>query len=585
VALQITGDFFVDDRDLAAIQLTIRQTESGGNYQERSNGIAFGAYQFVDTTWKKYGGFTHASDAPPAVQDARAAIDIRAALSAHGGSAASVFIQWYWPRTFNEPAWLDKIPRPDLGNKKTVREYAELQLQRLQANLGRTPSNAVTLTPTDNAGALLIGGTIKPAPQLEVDIIDDLELRGSKLTARVAEAAIGLSLDFSADEVSQVEITFLDPGFKIWAMGILSKGNTGTWRGWPMVITAYKINSGAEQITVTMRSKVANELRKERVPDIWSGQSGAEWLADRVAKAGGVALCEQDATRPTITKSQTDTRPESDWDVGKRISAEVGMLFFEVAGIVIRAHASWIVERFPPVATWTWGKDDFLVDAQVSADEDNDLAKIDPVEITVTVLASIAAQCRPGHPIRWAGLPGTEGVYLTTSVHVEAGEPTGEVVLRTPVDPDVSSSPDSKSGQVQTIVQWMSAQMQHGVYELNAPRDLSNPDPHVFDCSSLVWNAVRRNGGPTDFPGSAQQQLDYCRRKGTIISVDAAIHIYGALLFNDRPQPPDHVAVSLGDGRTIEAANPNVDIIIGKATASRFNAAALIPGVDYGGIH
>jgi LysM repeat protein len=51
----------------------IRARESGGNYAENTGNGYYGAYQYNDSTWGGYGGYKHASDAPPAVQDAKAA--------------------------------------------------------------------------------------------------------------------------------------------------------------------------------------------------------------------------------------------------------------------------------------------------------------------------------------------------------------------------------------------------------------------------------------------------------------------------------------------------------------------------------
>lgn len=57
-----------------AIPESIVMCESGGNYQaENPTSTASGAYQIIDSTWDGYGGYSSASDAPPSVQDERAA--------------------------------------------------------------------------------------------------------------------------------------------------------------------------------------------------------------------------------------------------------------------------------------------------------------------------------------------------------------------------------------------------------------------------------------------------------------------------------------------------------------------------------
>jgi len=57
-----------------AIPASIVECESGGDYAAQNDvSTASGAYQITDGTWAGYGGYGHASDAPPAVQDAKAA--------------------------------------------------------------------------------------------------------------------------------------------------------------------------------------------------------------------------------------------------------------------------------------------------------------------------------------------------------------------------------------------------------------------------------------------------------------------------------------------------------------------------------
>jgi hypothetical protein len=54
---------------------SVKRCESGGNYQAQNSGSsASGAWQIIDGTWGGYGGYEHAKDAPPELQDEKAAL-------------------------------------------------------------------------------------------------------------------------------------------------------------------------------------------------------------------------------------------------------------------------------------------------------------------------------------------------------------------------------------------------------------------------------------------------------------------------------------------------------------------------------
>jgi hypothetical protein len=143
--------------EMAAILDTIRMVESGGDYSAPKNrGGASGAYQFIDSTWDGYGGYTSAYLAPPEVQDARAASGVQSILAEYG-DVAYVPIIWYWPRAADDPTQLDVVPMPSAGNRLTVREYQHRWLETYAERDGEhTVGECVGATPSVDGYALPI---------------------------------------------------------------------------------------------------------------------------------------------------------------------------------------------------------------------------------------------------------------------------------------------------------------------------------------------------------------------------------------------------------------------------------------------
>jgi cell wall-associated NlpC family hydrolase len=110
-------------------------------------------------------------------------------------------------------------------------------------------------------------------------------------------------------------------------------------------------------------------------------------------------------------------------------------------------------------------------------------------------------------------------------------------------------------------------------YVFGAEVALEDPSPRAFDCSELVqWAAAQV--GATIPDGSAQQML-HCAKAGTNISVEQALLVRGALLLR-----VGHVAISLGDGRTIEARGKEYGVGIFDERHT-WTMGALVPGLRY----
>jgi hypothetical protein len=132
--------------DVDAIAATIRDRESSGDYQARADGsTASGAYQFTDAAWAGHGGYPHAWQAPPDVQDAKATQHIDSILTANDGDLSAVPVVWYLGHlpAPDDPAW-DTIPSPDAGNRLTPRQYQTAWLDTYATHANGPASSGAT---------------------------------------------------------------------------------------------------------------------------------------------------------------------------------------------------------------------------------------------------------------------------------------------------------------------------------------------------------------------------------------------------------------------------------------------------------
>jgi hypothetical protein len=126
-------------------------------------------------------------------------------------------------------------------------------------------------------------------------------------------------------------------------------------------------------------------------------------------------------------------------------------------------------------------------------------------------------------------------------------------------------------------------------YVFGAEVSETDPNPSVWDCAEFTqWSAYQVGA---EIPGSSFEQYLDLKAKGLVIPVEQGMNTPGALLFHFSAEPTPgggrpsqaHVALSLGDGTTVEAQSSNVGVIVDDNAAGRFEYAALLPNVDYSG--
>jgi cell wall-associated NlpC family hydrolase len=201
---------------------------------------------------------------------------------------------------------------------------------------------------------------------------------------------------------------------------------------------------------------------------------------------------------------------------------------------------------------------------------------------------------RPWGPYR--GISETTGTDLTAA-HAAVESASSHGLLGTDFDVGVRPLHPGDAAEAHPALQTFihAALAQAGdQYNASITPKLDDPDPHAFDCSSLVQWAAHQAG--VDLNRTAEAQYLQLKAMGSSISVEQALHTPGALLFHlpHEPSPGEafgpnaHVAISLGDGRTIEAVGSKygvreVDVASFHTGGSGFfTRAAVIPGLADG---
>lgn len=138
---------------------------------------------------------------------------------------------------------------------------------------------------------------------------------------------------------------------------------------------------------------------------------------------------------------------------------------------------------------------------------------------------------------------------------------------------------------IEDVLLWAIAQ-RGDRYVFGAEASPLDPDPKAFDCSELVEWASARAGVTPKVPDGAYNQWLHCRLQKTELTVTAALALRGALLFvgdgtGVGRQAITHVAISLGDGTTVEARGRLWGVGTWATKGRTWNYGARIPGVDY----
>lgn len=419
-----------------------------------------------------------------------------------------------------------------------------------------------------------------------------LIVRGGKLRANVAESITSATLSLSSQEVTQLDLVIVDNDFDLARSGLFDpgsrtrRGSRCDYAGLALEVRAVELAPRGTDNTlrITARSVGAGNARRMRGHRVRRGLSPTQYVA-LGAKEAGLKFIGQPSAKRKLVARQKD---ESEWDTWQRLATEVGFYCFEAAGTVYFGKPTWIIDHTKVLrVAWNGAKTGAAIDELPTCRRSGDDAKR-AATITARLRGRLGEDALPGMRYVQHGIPLFDGAYMVDTVTIPlADQQPATVQAVTPVNPkpqpppkpsrssggDTSSTPGSSSGATgaRSAAAFAAVALAQAGdnYVYGAEAAISDPDPNAFDCSELVEWAAGRVG--VTFPGTSSTMIE----AAIGISVEQAIRTRGALLWT-----PGHIAISLGNGRTIEAANSRVGVVSYSASG-RFSRGGLIPGMRY----
>lgn len=456
---------------------------------------------------------------------------------------------------------------------------------------------------------------------------------GSKHHANVLDAVTSMNMRETITGASTVEITLQDEHRKVlrsvlagtrstiqldgagFELAATSKSGTSlTLTFEDMAVAALRRKHGARAVAgnIMSRAQFCATLAREVSWIKVAAAPGAKSLV-QLARGSGVKLTTSSSgdvggwgdygttsVAPTTPKTSTSTTTasgqvsregnesrsddEDSWAAIGRILGEINWRACVVRGVLYLAPDSFLIDR---------ARDAYaLTEASKGVDNidfDWDIGK-PAATATLTVWAGIHALAA-GSPVSLSKMGPANGKWLVETIErspftklctvslvrpqptlpeprdlrQDATSDIGEGGWGLPVDIG-GSGPGAGSGSIAD--RFVNAALSQN----GKPYVWGGSGPNSFDCSGLVQWAARKVG--VSFPKPVLSMLGNCRR----IPIADAVSTRGALLL--RRGDPNHVAISLGNGKTIEARGKAYGVGQFSATSGRsWTTGGLIPGI------
>lgn len=428
-----------------------------------------------------------------------------------------------------------------------------------------------------------------------------LTLNGKQMSAGVIEAVTAASYERTIADAPTLNVTLHDPKRELLRSPLLTGPTIAKVDGFAFELAEVRktgsslgcrfvaLEVAALDRDNTPRKAAAGSVTHVEFVRRLVGEQ--RWLKVVVPDGVKAPTARVELTRGEVdgddSSSDVDGEPEGTWEAIGRIAADRGWRrFVRGPGEIVYAPDSWLLAQTPA----------FTVREHADG--------IDDVDFDWNVrkpLATMKVQARAG---RWDIQPGASvdvpdlgpatGRWLVEKVAADLTRlPVAvDLIKARPTLPEPEPSDTSTSergedgygseagGDVSTrggsdqVRRFVDAALAHR----GKPYVWGGKSPAGFDCSGLVTHAARAAG--VSFPGGSKNQHAAVQRAGRGIPVQRAINTRGAVLMRMTGNPT-HIAISLGDGKTIEARGRAYGVGVFAATGRGWTHGGLVPGISY----
>lgn len=413
-----------------------------------------------------------------------------------------------------------------------------------------------------------------------VVLLEDLNLRNGRRSSMLElEEAIVEPPEFvlTMDGACTLQLVVADASRKLTASPLLTEKSWSQVLGVRFELAA--ISKAGDRVTLTYEDGVTAALRRRDGKHVFAaGSMTRSAMAARLAREAGVPSNVDPAHRKHVARAVKRGSDVNSWDLLGDLAEEVHLRRFSTGTRLLFGSDEWLAGRTKPVAMvenrGPVRNIDFDLDTGKRASTarvqiDANAAALPPGQLVVLGDAMGPAAGRWLVREFRRRLTSTQAdVTLTRARHVLA-EPKA-AARGDKGDPSYVTGTGGAAGGGTAATAARTKMVNFALAQNGKAYVYGGHGPNVWDCSGLVQAATAAAGHTLPAPSASQAAAVAAAGKG--MSIDAAISTRGALLFI-QTSSAHHVAISLGNGQTIEAMNPEAGVAIGGASGRGWTSA------------